>query len=82
MGVTNHLLTGMILQVYCVYKPTGEVLLDLLPTHSMANQPTPPNVPPLEIAGLMIRAYENPLVSLNKAGWLLNPYQTEGGLVD
>ena len=33
----------------------------------MANQPTPYN-PPAEIAGLMIRAYENPLVSLNKAG--------------
>ncbi len=32
----------------------------------MAGQPTPPNVPPPEIAGLMIRAYENPLVSLNK----------------
>ena len=30
------------------------------------------NVPPPEIAGLMIRAYENPLVSLNKA--LLSPY--------
>ena len=33
----------------------------------MAGQPTPPNVyvPPPEIAVLMIRAYENPLVSLN-----------------
>ena len=30
------------------------------------------NVFPPEIAGLMIRAYENPLVSLNKA--LLSPY--------
>ena len=37
----------------------------------MAGQPTPPNrTPPQEIAGLMIRAYENPLVSLNKAGQL------------
>ena len=37
----------------------------------MAGQPDlpPPNVPPSEIAGLMIRAYENPLVSLNKAGY-------------
>ena len=34
----------------------------------MAGQPTPGHVPPPEIAGLMIRAYENPLVSLNKAG--------------
>ena len=39
----------------------------------MAGQPTPgPRTPLPEIAGLMIRAYENPLVSLNKA--LLNPY--------
>ena len=34
----------------------------------MAIQPTPPgHVPPPEIAGLIFRAYENPLVSLNKA---------------
>ena len=42
-------------------------------------QPAPPPTgprhvePPPEIAGLMIRAYENPLVSLNKASYL-NPY--------
>ena len=38
----------------------------------MANQPTPPNIPPPEIAGIMISAYENPLVSLNEGGvgWL------------
>ena len=29
---------------------------------------------------LMIRAYENPLVSLNKAGYQ-NPYEPEGGYV-
>ena len=29
----------------------------------------PLTYPPPEIAGLMIRAYENPLVSLNKAGY-------------
>ena len=34
--------------------------------------------PPQEIAGLMIRAYEKPLVSLNKA--LLNPYFWGGGV--
>ena len=34
----------------------------------MAGQPTPPNVPPQEIAGLIFRAYE-PWVSLNKAGY-------------
>ena len=40
-----------------------------LSTMVMAGQPTPPNVPPPEMAGLMIRAYENPLVSLNKADY-------------
>ena len=34
----------------------------------MTSQPTPPKVSPQETAGLMIRAYENPLVSLDKAG--------------
>ena len=44
----------------------------------MAGQPTPPNVPPPEIAGLMIRAYQ-PLVSINKA--LLGPdLLGEGGI--
>ena len=33
----------------------------------MTSQPTPPKVSPQEIAG-MIRASENPLVSLDKAG--------------
>ena len=37
----------------------------------MGIQGTPPqSYPPQEIAGLMIRDYENPLVSLNKAGYL------------
>ena len=40
---------------------------------------SPPNVHPPEIAGLMIRIYENPLVSLNKASYsTLMP----GGSVD
>ena len=38
----------------------------------MTGQPTPPQVPNPEIVGLMIGAYENPLVSLYRA--LLNPY--------
>ena len=36
---------------------------------AIVNLPPPDHVPPPEIAGLMIRAYENPLVSLNKAGY-------------
>ena len=34
----------------------------------MTSQPTAPKVSPQETAGLMIRAYANPLVSLDKAG--------------
>ena len=43
--------------------------------------PPPPNVSPPEIASLMIRPYENPLVSLNKAGYqtLLSGEGTLGG---
>ena len=51
----------------------------------MASQPTPPGPrAPAEIAGFMIRAYENPLVSLNKAGYetLISEGGTLGGLVD
>ena len=43
----------------------------------MASQPTPPQTyPPPEIRPFL-RAYENPVVSLNKA--LLNPYFSGGG---
>ena len=50
----------------------GLVLVDLVP-FSWQSKVTPPKLPfPQEIAGLMIRDYENPLVSLNKA--LLGPY--------
>ena len=38
-----------------------------------------PGPAPKEIAGLMIRAYENPLVSLNKAGLLTPPLFLGGG---
>ena len=44
----------------------------------MASQPYPPQRTP-EIAGLMIRAYENPLVSLNK-GRLFKPGYFWGGV--
>ena len=48
----------------------------------MASQPTPgPRTPPPEIAGLIFRAYENPLSSLNKAG-NKKPLFLRGGYVE
>ena len=66
--VINHLLNGMILQVgVCSTVMLGFSWIPSTILINMTGQPTPRNILPPEIAGLMIRAYENPLVSLNKA---------------
>ena len=67
--VINHLLNGLILQV-----EVGNCGFSQLPLPLGIQQKKTKKVwaklriPP-EIAGLMIRAYENPLISLNKAGY-------------